>query len=255
MGSESGAANAGALAGPPEQASPLVLPVLPAALLSSERMRTLAWCGRSLAGCAVVCVAVTAAAPGRGGAVIFLLAPLLVAAGPAIRRWRLRKPVTDGSFRELSDQAVGTAPTAALRPVWVTQVAVRRGNVAGLARSFRAGPRAVVLVHEVVLGRPDAGVAPGSGCFSRAHHLGTLAQPVHGICLRPVRSPVGWGRFSSGSNLSAGRGARPGAPLAPRQAPEPDDLPVPAMAAGISSSRWRPARQQAAATASTSQPA
>lgn len=152
MSSESEAANVRALAGLPEQASPRVLPVLPAALLSPERMRTLTWCGGSVAGCAVVCVAVTAAAPGRDGAVIFLLAPLLVAAaGPAIRRWRLRKLVTDGSFRELSDQAVGTALSAALRPVGVTQVAV---------------PRQCRRTNALVPGRPAGGRASARGRFA-----------------------------------------------------------------------------------------
>jgi hypothetical protein len=116
-----------------------------------------------------------------------------------IRRWRLGQLLADGRFREQPDQAISTALTATLGPTGVTQVAVRLGKVAGLARALRAGPHAIVLVHEAVPGRPDL-----SGIFI-AHEVGHIVRsdlhaPAGGRCLG--RSGLG----RPGPGLAADRG-------------------------------------------------
>jgi hypothetical protein len=67
---------------------------------------------------------------------------------------------------------------AALAPAGVRDLVVRAGFVHGLARNYRAGQHAVLLVHEALLARPDL-----SGFFI-AHEAAHLAR--NDLVRRPV---------------------------------------------------------------------
>lgn len=140
----------------------------------------LAWCAGSLAACAAVGGVILAAGSGRvAGAAVLVAAPFLVAiAGLPVRRARFRQLLADPRHHPLDNQAAGRALTAALQASGIREVAVRSGPVDGLARSYRSGTRAVLLMHEALADRPDL-----SGFFA-AHESAHIAR--HDFARRPV---------------------------------------------------------------------
>jgi len=144
------------------------------------RGRWLAWCWGSPAvsiavWATVVVVDVTA--------VVLVILPvtqlILVGVTSVARRVRLRALLTDRRYRTVT----GTLHADVLRadmvradvlraagPSGVRELTVRVGPVGGFARCFRAGDRAVLLVHERLPVRPDA------ARFMIAHEAAHLAR-------------------------------------------------------------------------------
>ena len=132
------------------------LPVLPAPPPLPGRAQMLAWCAGSLA-VSVATALVVLAASGSAVAAwpLFVAAWVGVLLGPPIRRARLRNLLADPDYRTVPDGQAGMALAAALAPAGVRALVVRAGSVHGLARNYRDGQRAVLLVHEVLFARPD----------------------------------------------------------------------------------------------------
>jgi hypothetical protein len=155
------------------------LPVLPAPPRLPGHAQMLIWSLGSLAvsmatGVLVLAVSGSAAAAWP----LFVAAWIGVLLGPPIRRARLRNLLADPRYRTVPDGQAGLALAAALAPTGVRALVVRAGPVSGLARNYRDGPRAVLLVHEVLLDQPDL-----AGFFI-AHEAVHLAR--NDIVRRPV---------------------------------------------------------------------
>ncbi len=154
------------------------LPPLPPPPRLPGRARLAAWCAGCLALCALVALAVTAAGSAGNGLVMLAL-PLSQAPGPLIRRWRLRRLLSDRRHRTLADDPTAAALAAALGPYGVHELTVRVGTaVRGMGRSYRAGGRGVVVLDEHVLRLPWA------TAFFLTHELGHLAR--HDFVRRPL---------------------------------------------------------------------
>jgi hypothetical protein len=139
----------------------------------------LLWCAGSLAVSAVAGVAVLLASGSAVAATpVLVLAYLGVCVGGPIRRARLRSLLADPQYRTVAGGPAGPALVAGLAPAGVRDLTVRVGAVPGLARNYRAGQHAVLLMHDALLARPDL-----SGFFI-AHEAAHLAR--NDVVRRPV---------------------------------------------------------------------
>jgi Peptidase family M48 len=135
------------------------------------RGRWLAWCWGSFAVSVTVVAAVVAAGLSTGAMFVEPLAQLVVfAVLPVVRRVRLAGLLTDDRYRTVAAPAVTTAMLRAAGPSGVREVTVRVGQVGGFSRCFRAGGRAVLLVHERLPAVPEA------ARFLLAHEAAHLAR-------------------------------------------------------------------------------
>jgi hypothetical protein len=135
------------------------------------RGRWLAWCWGSFAVSVAVVAAVVAAGLSNGALFVEPLAQLGVfAVLPVIRRVRLAGLLTDDRYRTVAAPAITTAVLRATGPSGVREVTVRVGQVGGFSRCFRAGGRAVLLVHERLPAVPEA------ARFLLAHEAAHLAR-------------------------------------------------------------------------------
>jgi hypothetical protein len=135
------------------------------------RGRWLAWCWGSFAVSVAAVVAVVAAGLSTGALFVEPLAQLvLFAVLPVVRRVRLAGLLADGRYRTVAAPAVTTAMLRAAGPSGVREVTVRVGQVGGFSRCFRAGSRAVLLVHERLPAVPEA------ARFFLAHEAAHLAR-------------------------------------------------------------------------------
>jgi hypothetical protein len=153
------------------------LPVLPPTTALPGRGRLAVWLGGSIAFC-IICLpaALASHVPDAG---VLLATPILVLLlGFPLRRARLRQLVADARFLTLAGDPAARALSTALAPAGLREVVLRTGPARGLARNFRAGPRAVLLVHQDLLSRPDP------AAFFLAHEAAHLAR--HDGARRPV---------------------------------------------------------------------
>jgi len=152
------------------------LPPLPSPPSLPGRRQLAAWWAGCLLLCLLTALVVTAA--GSLAAVAMLALPLSQAPGPLIRRWRLRRLLTDHRYRTLVGGSTD-ALAAALRPYGIHELTIRVGpTVRGLARSYRAGSRGIVLLNEHLLR------APWVTGFFLTHEFGHLAR--HDFVRRPL---------------------------------------------------------------------
>jgi hypothetical protein len=135
------------------------------------RGRWLAWCWGSFAVSVAVVAGVVAAGSSNGALFVEPLAQLVVfAVLPVVRRVRLAGLLTDDRYRTVAAPAITTAVLRATGPSGVREVTVRVGQVGGFSRCFRAGGRAVLLVHERLPAVPEA------ARFLLAHEAAHLAR-------------------------------------------------------------------------------
>ncbi|MEP7023899.1 MAG: hypothetical protein ABJB47_08845 [Actinomycetota bacterium] len=153
-----------------------VVPELPRSVTLPGRARLLTWyAGVLVAWLAAGLALLLAGKTGPAGAFPVLLMPLLVGGLlPAIRRWRLRQLLTDGRYQPpgagTAEDLAGMALATVLEPSGVRDLVLRAGTGHGYARSYRAGHRAVLDLHQAVLARPDVAM------FFIAHESGHLAR-------------------------------------------------------------------------------
>ena len=136
------------------------------------RVRWLAWCWGAFAVsvAAVVGAGLTVSDAGAAVAVLPVAQLLVFAIGPFVRRVRLRQILGDPRYRTVRADEVQTAVLTAITPSGARSLTVRVGPVGGFARTFRAGPHAVLLVHERLPLRPEA------ARFLIAHESAHLAR-------------------------------------------------------------------------------
>jgi hypothetical protein len=135
------------------------------------RGRWLAWCWGSFAVSVAAVAAVVAAGLSDGALFVEPLAQLgAFAVLPVIRRVRLTGLLTDDRYRTVAAPAITTVLLRATGPSGVREVTVRVGQVGGFSRCFRAGGRAVLLVHERLPAVPEA------ARFLLAHEAAHLAR-------------------------------------------------------------------------------
>jgi Zn-dependent protease with chaperone function len=142
------------------------------------RFQLAAWC----AGCTVLCaaVALTLAITGSVTAIFPMLAlPFSLALGSPTRWMRLRRLLADRRYRTLGSSDLTAVLASVLQPHGIHELVIRAGpTVRGLARSYRAGGRAVVLIHESLLDYPEP-IA-----FFLAHEVGHITR--HDFVRRPL---------------------------------------------------------------------
>jgi Zn-dependent protease with chaperone function len=136
------------------------------------RVRWMAWYwGAFTVSAAVIAIAGLARPGAAATLVIYLVAQLVVyGIGPIARLLRLRRLLGDRRYRTVPVGTISTAVLAAVAPSGVHDLTLRVGPAGGFARSFRAGHRAVFLVHERVHLRPEA------ARFLIAHESAHLAR-------------------------------------------------------------------------------
>jgi Zn-dependent protease with chaperone function len=158
------------------------LPRLPPDPRLPGQRRALAYAAGALALCIVVTGA-DLAGPSPGAAILPLAAVAGCCLGLPARRLRMRRLLAARQYRALAGDPAAAALEAALRPGGIRTVRLLAGDrVRGLARNFRCGPTAVVLVLEALLRRPDIAE------FFLAHEAAHIAR--RDTVLRPLLATV-----------------------------------------------------------------
>jgi Zn-dependent protease with chaperone function len=139
----------------------------------------LAWCWGAWAVSVASVAGVVAAGLSDGALFVEPLAQLGVyAVLPVVRRVRLAGLLADGRYRTVAAPDVTAAMLRAAGPSGLRVLTVRVGPVGGFSRCFRAGGRAVLLVHERLP------VAPEAARFLLAHEAAHLAR--YDVSRRPA---------------------------------------------------------------------